>query len=129
VAVAIGIVAAGAALCCGNASGLFQVGDAVKSVACDVKLVAGIASGVANAGAGATSIAKGAYDKDAQNGLADARFSSGQQDLTNIDIDDAIKSLSVSLDQEHNVIETYTQGNKSDRASYGLVLSTFSGAA
>jgi len=129
VAVAIGIVAAGAALCSGNASGLLHVSDAVKSVACDVKLVAGIAAGAANCGAGATSIGKGAYDKDAQNALADARFSSGQQDVTNFDIDDAIKSLSASLDQQHAVFDAYTQGSKSDQASCSLVLNNFSGAA
>ncbi len=122
VAIAIGIVAAGAALCCGNASGLLHVSDAVKSVACDAKLVAGIAAGAANCGTGATSIGKGAYDKDAQNALADARFSSGQQDVTNFDIDDAIKVALRVAGSTHDVIDTYTQGSKSDQASCSLVL-------
>jgi len=129
VALGIGIVAAGAALCCGDARGLLQVSDTVKKGASMVKLVAGVTAGAAKVGAGATSVAKGAYDKIAGNAQADARSAGGLQDLTNLDIDDAIRLLSTALDQQQAAFDAASEGLVNHQSSVDRVLSTFSGVA
>ena len=129
VAMGIAIVAAGAALCCGNTGSLFRVSDAVRKVAMDVKIVASITSGAANAVAGGASIVKGSYDADAENAQADARAANGQQDLANLDIDDAIKLFSDLMDKQQDAFATIEEGNAVSHRASDMILSNFSGAA
>jgi hypothetical protein len=129
VAMGIGIIAAGAALCCGNTSGLLQVSESLKKAANTVKLVASVTAGAANMGGGVASVAKGAYERTAANAQADARWAGGQQDLTNLDIDDAIQLMSKALDQRQAAIDTISDGAANRSSSVDRVLTTFAGAA
>jgi hypothetical protein len=129
VAMGIAIAAAGAALCCGNAGSLFHVSDTVRKVAMDAKIVAGIASGAANVAAGGASIVKGSYDADAKNAQADARAADGQQDLANMDIDDAIKLLSDVMDKQLVAFDTCNEGNSMNHRASDIILNNFAGAA
>jgi hypothetical protein len=129
VAMGIGIIAAGAALCCGDATGVLKMSDTVKNVASAIKLGAGVTAGAAKAGAAATSMVKGMYDQLAASAQADAREAGGLQDLTNLDIDDAIRNLSTALDQQRAVVDVASAGLANHQSSVERVLSTFSGAA
>ncbi|HYP86875.1 MAG TPA: hypothetical protein VEQ59_01955 [Polyangiaceae bacterium] len=129
VAMAIGIVAAGAMLCCGNGAGLFQVSDSVKKVAVDVRFYASIASGLANAGGAATSIAAGAYKHTADAAQADAREAEGQRELCNVDLDQAIKLVSDAIDNQDSAVRTVSEGKANEKASFDLVLSGAGGVA
>ena len=129
VAMGIAIVAAGAALCCGNAGSLFGVSDAVRKIALDVKVVASIASGVADAASGGASIVKGSYDADAKNAQADARAADGQQDLANMDIDEAIKLFSGVMDKQLVAFDTFNDGNSMTHRTSDMILNNFAGAA
>jgi hypothetical protein len=128
IAMGIGIVAAGAALCCGNIGGFFQASEAAKKIATTVKLVAGITAGVAQSAGAGTSIASGVFGKVATDAQADASWAGGQQDLTNMDIDDAMKSLAAALDQQQAVSETVSKGNSNHHASCDRVLDSWAGA-
>jgi hypothetical protein len=129
VAMGIAIVAAGAALCCGNASGLIQVSEGVKKAAATIKLVASATSAVANAGAGGANMVKGVYDKDVKDAQADTRWSQGQRDLTNVDIDEAIKLVSDALAQSRTTTETLSGTLDSHHQASDLLISNYSGAA
>lgn len=127
VAMAIGIAAAAATLCTGNAQGLLQVSESVKKAATTVRLVAGVTAGVANVGGSGTSIASGVFAKEATDAQASARFGEGQQDLTNLDMDDAIKLLSAAVDHQQAVVGTFSEGTANHQASCDRVLDTWAG--
>jgi hypothetical protein len=129
VAMGIAIVAAGAALCCGNAGSLFHVSDAVRTIAMDVKVVAGIASGVGNAAAGGASMVKGSYEADAKNAQVDARAADGQQDLTNMDIDEAIRLFADVVDKQIATFDTFSQGSSMNQQASDSIINNLAGAA
>lgn len=129
VGVAIGVVAAGAMLCTGNASGFFQVSDTVKTVAANAKVVASVVAGAANTAAGAASGAQGYYRSVGADEHANAREASGRQELTNVDIDQAIKLVSDALERQQSVTQAVSDGAMSHQASCQRILDSWGGAA
>jgi hypothetical protein len=129
VAMAVGVAAGVASLCCGNGAGLFEVTKSVKDTAGTVQVYANVVGGSAKAAGGGASMVEAKYEFDAQHASADARLADGRQDLVSTDIDDAIDRLSGALDRQRSATQLASDIQQQDSATYQFILSNGAGAA
>lgn len=127
VAMVVAVVAAVASLCCGNAGSLFEVCDTVKTIAGQVNVMATAYGGVATIGAGTTGAVRGHYDGLAQHRRADARSADGQSELTNGEIEDAIRRIADAMDQKLKAVDWASCELARDNETSSAVLLTVGG--
>jgi hypothetical protein len=103
--------------------------DAVKTVAGQVNVIATACGGAATIGAGTTSAVKGHYDGVAQHYRADARSADGQTELTNAEIQDAIRRIAAAMDQKLQAVDWASTELARDNQTSSAVLLTVGGEA
>jgi hypothetical protein len=122
VAMAIALAASAAALCCGDAKGLFKVSAQVAKTANDFKTCATAAAITFKAGGAACSAGEAVYERDAAYFQADAQQADGLQDLASADMDAAIDRLSTALERQNSAIEILSSTQQQAMASSFAVL-------
>ena len=118
-----------AALCCGDANGLFKVSQAVKDIAQDVKVGAmATAAAAKTSGAGCNMVAA-KYEHDAGYAAADARSAQGRQELVSADIDEALERFSGAVGQQSRAVRLTGDIQRQSSASEDAVLNNWGAVA
>ncbi len=128
-ATAIGIGASIAALCCGNAGGLLEVGSASARIAADVDTYATAAQYTFAAGGAVCDERQSSYDKDAAYAHADARSAGGKRDLVDMDIEDALDRFASALEQQLSTVKVASSIQLQSAGTNYAILSNWGGAA
>jgi hypothetical protein len=129
VAMAIAIAASVASLCCGDGKALFKVGDTVKDVAKDVKVVAQASAAAFQVEGAGCGMVAAKYEQDAGYFQADARSAEGRQDLVSADIDEALERLAAAVDHQNSAVELTSGVLQRGSAANYAILNNWGGAA
>lgn len=129
VAMVIAITASIAGLCCGEAQGLFKVGEVARGVAKDVKLAGNVAAGAFQIGGAGLGLAAANYERDAQYLQADARAAAGRQELVASDIDAALDDLTAALTRQNRAAQLTSGIQRQSAETHYALLNNWGGAA
>jgi len=129
VAMAIAIGASAAALCCGNAKGLLDLGKVVQDTAKTVKLVATVTQGTAMAAGGGCHMVEGKFERDAGYLEADARSAQGQQRIVSSDIDEALDWFSEAVDHQNKATRLTSDIQLQSSSSNDAILNNWGAVA
>jgi hypothetical protein len=129
VATAVAIGASVAALCCGNASGLLDLGGRAGDAARGVETWSTVAQHGLKIGGSACDARAAGFEHDAAYAHAEARSADGQQDLVNIDIDEALDRLSSALDNQLSAVQQTSSMQQQTTATNHALLSSWGGVA
>lgn len=129
VAMAIAIAASVASLCCGDGKALFKVGQSVKDVAKDVRVVGLAAAAAFQIEGAACDMVAATYDRDAGYLRADARSAEGRQELVSADIDEALERFAAAVEHQNSAVKATSGVVQQSSATNYAILNNWGGAA